>query len=138
MNMPFLGKFPAAKWKLGLGLLLIFRTGLCVGAISTKLIMYKRVTELFKEVPPAIGRIISQRLTKQLQLDQEQQKIVERQVRLTQQRILALRKLYQPEAKSIIRQGFADIRQGLTPQQQTKLDEIYQRVEQRFAPYHAL
>ncbi|MBM9615182.1 hypothetical protein JWJ90_12920 [Desulfobulbus rhabdoformis] len=138
MSLHSSGKSTAYKWKIGLGLLLIFGAGLCVGALSTKLIMHHRVAALFEEGPTAIGRIVSQRLTRQLDLNQEQQRMVEQHVRLTQHRILALRKRYQPEANTIIRQAFAGIRKELTPKQQKKLDQIYQKVEHRFAPFHAL
>jgi len=126
------------KWKIWTGILLIFCAGISIGAVGSRLIFRHQVIAMLNEGPPAIQRLISKRLTRQLDLNPAQQARIEHQVFITQQRILTLRSRYQPEAAAIIKDGVEDIRKELTPQQQQKLDRIYQQLQRRFSPYHAL
>ncbi|MGE4560188.1 MAG: hypothetical protein AB7E77_08305 [Desulfobulbus sp.] len=125
------------KGKIWAGMLLIFLAGICTGAVSTKLFLRHRVIAMLNEGPPAIHRLITQRLTRQLDLNPQQQVLIEQQVRATQQRILALRSQYQPEAAAILGEGVREMRKDLSPEQQKKLEQLYREMRQRLSRYHA-
>jgi len=78
---------------------------------------------------------VTKRLTSKLDLSPTQETAIGKTVFDTQQRILDLRSRYQPEARAIIEESMQQMRKELTPEQQEKLDRIYQRMSSRFAAY---
>lgn len=125
------------KWKIWLGILVIFFAGICIGVVSAKYFVRHRVIAMLNEGPPAIHRLISKRLGRQLDLNHEQQVLIDQKITAIQQRILVLRSRYQPEAAAIIKEGIVEMRKDLSPAQQEKLDQIYQEMHQRLARYQA-
>jgi len=125
------------QWKIWLGVLLIFAAGLCIGSVGTGLVLRHKVLAFLDEGPPATQRLLTKRLTRKLDLTPQQQQVIAGKIAATQQRILALRSRYQPETAMIIRDGVMDIRQDLTPEQQEKLDRLYQDMRGRLSRFRA-
>lgn len=125
------------KWKIWLGVLLIFAAGLCIGGVGTGLVLRHQVMALLDEGPPATQRLLTKRLTRKLDLSPQQQQQVAAKIAATQERILALRGRYQPEAAMIIEDGVRDIRQDLNPEQQKKLDRLYRKMRDRLGRFPA-
>lgn len=125
------------KWKLWAGITAIFLAGNCIGAIGAGLIIRQKVWSVLAEGPPAVSRIITKRLAAKLDLSPAQQTVVGKTVADTQQRLLALRSRYQPEARTIVEEGITQMRKDLTPEQQEKLDRLYQRMRSRFGGYNS-
>ena len=84
------------KWKIWLGVLLIFAAGLCIGSVGTGLVLRHKVLAFLDEGPPATQRLLIKRLTHKLDLSPQQQQVVAAKIATTQERILALRGRYQP------------------------------------------
>ncbi len=125
------------RWKIWLGVLLIFAAGLCIGSVGTGLVLRHKVMAFLDEGPTATQRLLTKRLTRKLDLNPQQQQQVAAKIAATQARILTLRGRYQPEAAMIIRDGVMDIRQDLSPEQQEKLDQLYRDMRVRLGRFRA-
>lgn len=123
------------KWKLWAGIIAIFLAGNCIGAVGAGLALRQVVVSTFAEGPPAVYRLVVRRLTNKLDLSPTQETVIGKTVFDTQQRMLGLRSRYQPEARAIIEESMQQMRKELTPEQQEKLDSIYQKMSSRFAAY---
>lgn len=126
------------KWKLWVGIIAIFLSGNCIGAVGAGLVLRQIVVSTFAEGPPAVYRLVTRRLTNKLDLSPTQETAIGKTVFDTQQRMLELRSRYQPETRAIIEEGMRQMRKELTPEQQEKLDRIYQKISGRFAAYKTL
>lgn len=123
------------NWKLWVGIITIFLAGNCIGAVGAGLALRHIVVSTLAEGPPAVYRLVTKRLTSKLDLSPTQETAIGKTVFDTQKRILDLRSRYQPEARAIIEESLQQMRKELTPEQQEKLDRIYQRMSSRFAAY---
>jgi hypothetical protein len=122
---------PVKDLRLWLGLLALFVTGICVGALGTWIFAEQRVIESFTHEEPPFHRAIMRKLTRALDLDQAQRERVGKIVCSTQGELRALRERIRPERDEIIKRSREAIIVELSPEQQTKLQEIYRRMEER-------
>jgi hypothetical protein len=118
------------RWKLITGLLLVFVLGILAGSAGTGFYLKHRLAPLIKE-PRARKAFIMKRLSKKLNLTADQQIKIEP---IVNQMIEKRREYYRktrPEIKTIMDQGFADIKTQLNEKQRKKLDKLRDNFNKR-------
>lgn len=120
------------KWKLWAGTLLIFLAGVCIGAVGAGLYIRHAIESVLQEGPPAVARLVTKKLSHDLDLTGPQQVAVEKAVRETQSQLYDLRQQHWPEADKIFISGINRIKTDLTLEQQKKLDAIYGGIKERW------
>ncbi|UCG21707.1 MAG: hypothetical protein JSU80_03775 [Deltaproteobacteria bacterium] len=111
------------RWKLISGLLLVFVLGILVGSVGTGFYLKHRLDPIMKK-PRARKAFIMKKLSKELNLTPDQQTKIEPIVnQMIEKRIEYYRKT-RPEIKTIMDQGFAQIKEELDDNQKEKLDEL--------------
>jgi hypothetical protein len=118
------------RWKLISGLLLVFVLGILAGSLGTGFYLKHRLAPLIKE-PRARKTFIMKRLSKELNLTSDQKTKIDP---LVEQMIEKRREYYlknRPEIKTIMDQGFAQIREELNEDQKKKLDVLREKFHRR-------
>ncbi len=118
------------RWKLILGLLLVFVLGILAGSVGTEFYLKHRLAPLIKE-PRARKTFIMKKLSTELNLTLDQKTKIEP---IVEQMIEKRREYYlknRPEIKTIMDQGFAQIREELNEDQQKKLDGLREKFHRR-------
>ncbi|MCF8131323.1 MAG: hypothetical protein K9N10_22670 [Deltaproteobacteria bacterium] len=121
------------KWKLWMGMLLIFIAGGVVGAIGTSLVVRHKIVSVIDEGPPAFERLAVQFFSRRLDLSTEQKSQTARIVHDTQENLATIRLRVRPEAIEIISAGMEDIRVLLDSDQQENFDQLYTMMKRRWA-----
>lgn len=121
------------KWKLWVGIILIFVTGIGVGAAGTGLYVRHSLISFFQEGPPAVTHFVVKRLTRELNLSETQQVAVAKEIAAIQRRLQELRLRNRPEIHQIISTGVDRIKEQLQPEQQEKLDVLITRLKARWS-----
>lgn len=119
------------KLKLATGVILVFLVGALAGALGSG-IYYKQRVRLFEAGgPPMTARvqIVLERFSNKLDLTRAQRIELEKIVRESQEKILALGRELLPEIEKINEQSFALMRDALNSEQNKKLDVLYQRMK---------
>ena len=118
------------RWKLVSGLLLVFVLGILAGAFGTRIYLKDRFAHLRKD-PKARQAFIMGKLSKELELTQDQKIKVEKIV----EQVGAKRREFflknRPEIKKIMDEGFLQIKKELNNNQQKKLDVLREKFEKR-------
>lgn len=118
------------RWKLISGLLLVFVLGILAGSVGTGFYLKHRLVPLIKE-PRARKAFIMKRLSNKLNLTPDQQSKIEP---IVNQMIEKRREYYRktrPEIKTIMDQGFDQIKEQLNENQKKKLDELREKFKKR-------
>jgi len=118
------------RWKLIAGLLLVFVLGILAGSLGTGFYLKHRLAPLIKE-PRARKTFIMKRLSKELNLTPDQKTKIDP---IVEQMIEKRREYYlknRPEIKTIMDQGFAQIREELNEDQKKKLDGLREKFHRR-------
>ena len=118
------------RWKLVLGLLLVFVLGILAGAFGTRIYLKDRFAH-FRKDPKARQAFIMRKLSKELELTPEQKIKVEKIVAQVGEKRREFFLKNRPEIKKIMDEGFAQIRQELNNDQQKKLDVLREEFEKR-------
>ena len=118
------------RWKLISGLLLVFVLGILAGAFGTRIYLKDRFAH-FRKDPKAKQAFIMRKLSKELELTQDQKIKVEKIV----EQVGAKRREFflknRPEIKKIMDEGFLQIKKELNNDQQKKLDVLREKFEKR-------
>lgn len=118
-------------FKLWLGLVALFISGVCVGAFGTWIIAEKHIMESVVHERFPAPQAVTRRLVRELNLDDAQRQHIESIVMHTHEELKALRDRVRPERRRIMEQSLQAMKAGLTPEQQRKLEEIHKRFEDR-------
>lgn len=110
------------KWKLYLGLLVVFLAGVVVGTGGTLLVVVHEVKRLIELGPAAGPEIVMRRLDRVLDLSDEQAAAIEPIVMDGYHEILELRSQSQPQRHAIVMDTVARLKTELTPEQAARLD----------------
>lgn len=121
-----------SRLKLWGGLAVLFCTGVLTGILGTCLYVdFDRMSR--GEGGPAVQHErIMKRLTQELSLTATQRTDIEPIVTRTHVAILEVRFSRQPEIEHILAQGIAELKAKLSSEQQSKLDKMYGRLQQRW------
>lgn len=118
------------KWKIIAGLLMVFVLGALTGALSTDMVL-KRHHPLFSGAPEGRKAFIMKRLSRKLDLSEDQkvriEAIIDRVQSETFQHMREGRRFMHRQ----LEKGFAEIRKELTPEQQRRLDQMKAERERR-------
>lgn len=119
------------RWKIWLGIIVIFLSGAVVGGASTALYARKKIHEMMREGGPFMRARMVEKLTEKLQLAPDQRRKVEEIIDSTRDEIHRSgdEKGGRFEA---MRRGGDRIREVLNPDQQIRFDELRKRMEERW------
>ena len=117
-------------WKLVAGVALLFILGVLIGSLGTRF-YFKHHYPPPPADPKAKAAFIMNKLSKELDLTQDQKIRIEGIVEKMEARLHEHFLQVQPEAKKIIDDGFSQIKNKLNEDQKTKLDVLKERFERR-------
>ena len=118
------------KWKLAIGVTLVFILGGLVGSVGTQL-YFKHWSERFWKDPSARREAFVQRLTKEIGLTEAQLKEFRAIIEEVDKKVVALRRERRAEIKRVLDEGFNRMKEKLNPDQQQKLEALKARHEKR-------
>ena len=117
-----------------LGVFLIFFFGVIVGAALTSGAIWKEMHDLIEGGPDSVVAKLSDRLNKELKLDDAQKQMLAQIVTETRIKLRTARAASQPEIAAALADAEQRTRAILNPGQQKKFDEIVQRVGEKWKP----
>jgi uncharacterized coiled-coil protein SlyX len=121
-----------SRFKLWAGLIILFGAGALTGIVGTYLYCDFDRSHRGDRGPVAQHERIMKRLTQELSLTARQQADIEPVVTRAHLAILELRFAHQAEIEQILAGGMAELKTLLSAEQQSGLDRMYQRLQQRW------
>lgn len=122
---------PVINYKLWAALLIVFFSGLLIGALGVWMTMEHRAFDMLTGHRRGLEQIILRKLDHRLHLTDSQRTSLEKILCRTQQEMMEVRRQHRPEMDRIFQKSFADIRAELTPEQQQKFDVLHQEFKER-------
>lgn len=117
------------KAKILSGLLLVFLSGLCVGAVGGYVYTQHKIESLVKSgPPPAMMPRLMRRLARELALTPAEQAAIEPITRDMMASLSDLRRRYHPELESIMASHFQQMKDHLPPEKSKKLEAVRDRL----------
>jgi hypothetical protein len=118
------------KWRLIIGVVVVFILGVLAGAIGTQL--YQRQwSERFWKDPAERRALFLRKLTRELRLTEEQQKQFKVIIGEVDNKLEALHAERRAQVKKVFDEGFSQMKEKLNPDQQKKLEELRAKREPR-------
>lgn len=121
---------PVKKWSVVLGLLVLFCSGLLIGALGTTVYFKKTGEHLISEGPPGIRKMVMKKLVRELDLTEPQKVQIDGIVTEVQAELRKFRAQHQSEIEAIIDHGIAQMKPLLSSDQLVKLDALSERLKQ--------
>lgn len=118
------------KWKLFVGLILVFILGVVAGSLGDRYLNKQRFERMRKD-PATRKAFFMNRLSKKLNLSEEQRQAFEPILDQIEKRTREHRMAERSRMREIINDGFSQMRVHLTPEQQKDLDDL-QKNARRF------
>jgi Spy/CpxP family protein refolding chaperone len=118
------------QWKVVIGLLLVFILGALAGSLGTGMVL-KRHHPFFGGKPEDRKVFIMKRLTRRLDLSEEQKVRIGAIVERVQSETFRQIREGRQRMRQQLQKGFAEIRKELTPEQQRRFDEMKAERERR-------
>lgn len=118
------------KWSLVLGLLVLFCSGVLIGALGTVIYFDKTGGHLFAEGPPGIRKVVMKKLVHELNLMEPQKVQIEDIVSEVLTELRKFRLQHQAEIEAIIDRGIARMKPLLSDDQQVKLAAFSERMKE--------
>ena len=116
------------KWKLAIGVILVFILGGLVGSVGTQL-YFEHWSESFWKDPRARREAFLHRLTRELGLTETQQKEFRVIIEEVDKKVEEFRRENRAEIRKVLDEGFNQMKEKLNPEQQQKLEELKARHE---------
>ena len=111
------------KWKLYVGLVLVFVLGVVAGSLGNRF-FHKQRFERMRKDPATRKAFFMNRLSKKLNLSEEQRRAFEPILDQIDKRRQEYHMRERSHMKEIINDGFSQMREHLTPEQQKELDDL--------------
>ncbi len=121
-----------SRYKLWAGLMLLFGAGVLSGALATYLVCAVDWSQRGERGPAAQHERIMKRLTEELTLTAAQHADIEPIVTRVHLEILELRFSHQGDIEQIVGRGMTALKDKLSAEQQSKLDEMYAGLQARW------
>ncbi len=121
------------KWKVWLIIATVFASGVVIGSVGTHFYFQHTFRSILHHGPVAVRNVLMKKLTAELNLTNDQEEEVQEIVEETQFQLEQLHVQYHPEMEKIINNGLATMKTILTPEQQKKLDALYEKVKVRWS-----
>jgi Spy/CpxP family protein refolding chaperone len=123
---------PVKKWNLVLGLSVLFLSGVLIGVLGTAIYFKQNVGHFFGEGQPAVTKMVMKKLDRELDLTAAQRSEIEKIVAEVQTDLWKFRTEHRPEIEGILTRGIALMKPLLSPEQQRKLDELSEKMKERW------
>jgi len=118
------------KWRLILGVVLVFVLGVLVGSVGTQ-VFHRHWSERFWKTPDERRAMFLDRLTQELGLTQDQRGKVAVILKEADEKRRALFQQQRGAMRETIDESFARMKQALTPEQQQKLEDLRAKFDRR-------
>jgi hypothetical protein len=122
------------KWRLVGGVILVFALGVLAGSVGTQ-VYHRHWVDRFWKDPAARKSALLEKLTKELQLSEAQQKEFIPIIEEADRKLEALRQSKHSDVKRILDEGFARMKEKLNPGQQQTLEDLRAKHEHRFGEW---
>lgn len=120
------------KYKIAIGLVLIFSLGILIGALGNRIYTRHRIADAMQGPPGArLIPIFIRKISNELSLTPSQRETVDRIAEQLRTELAHFRETYQPELEAIVDARMQEIRAALTPEQQKQMDAIHERIKHR-------
>jgi hypothetical protein len=119
------------KWKLVIGVVLVFALGAAVGSLATGLYMKRTRVSPPRHDPEARKAFIMEKLSRELNLSELQRSRIAAVVDQLQEKRQEHFRRTRSTLKEIMDEGFLLMKKELSPVQQKKFDEMRKRFEKR-------
>lgn len=120
------------KWKVWLIIATVFASGVVIGVVGNQFCWRHTIRGILHRGPEAVRQVVMKKLTAELNLTKDQQEELQDILEETQFQLQQLRVKYHPQMEEIINNGVATMKTRLTPEQQKKLDALYETVKMRW------
>jgi hypothetical protein len=117
------------KFKLCVGVFLIFALGALAGSLGTRLYVRQRIVAFTRGGPPAIRML--KRISRRLDLTQSQREKIDKIMAETQKELIDFRRKYHPEFVRIVDKSVGLMKESLNDDQKEKLDQLQKRLKHR-------
>ena len=121
-----------SRGKILAGLVILFAAGVLCGIAGTSIYHTYEREQRGERGAAAQHDLIMTRLTQELALTSEQRTAIEPIVTRAHVAILELRFAHQVEIEAILTKGMADLKAKLSPEQQTRIETMYARLQRRW------
>jgi hypothetical protein len=111
------------RWRLIIGVIVVFILGVLVGSLGTQVYQRER-SERFWKNPAERRALFLRRLTRELRLNEQQQKEFKVIIGEMDKKLEALHAERHADVKKIFDEGFSQMKEKLNPDQQKKLEEL--------------
>jgi hypothetical protein len=118
-----------SKWKIWVGLLVLFLSGVLIGTVGTRMYVRHKISRMYTKERPVIRDLFFRRLTRQLDLSEEQRQEIERIASHAAEEFHTLRRQHRGEAEAILDEAVSEMRQYLSPEQQEQMERIRKRMK---------
>ena len=119
-------------WRVWSGIAVVFVCGLVVGSVATTAYDDYKQQQKWEQGLAGLKQRVMKHLTHELRLSVEQQQAIEPILSQAEVELLQLRMAQQPHVEETVTRTTTELKAKLRPEQQTKLDELYRRLEQRW------
>lgn len=120
------------RWKIWASIIALFVAGFLVGSAGTALYIKHAVDRIIEGGPPAVRRVVMNKLTRDLKLTEEQRARAKEVVKSTQDRLIEIRLQNEPVVDRILREGAEDLKGCLDEGQGKKLDSMLEKARSRW------
>ncbi len=120
-----------AKWKIWVGLLVLFVSGVLIGSIGTRMYVRHQITGVFSRERPAVRNLFMRRLTRELDLTREQRQEVEQIASRAAEKFHKIHTRHRSEVQTVFDESAEEIKKHLSPAQQERFDEFRTRMKER-------
>jgi hypothetical protein len=120
-----------AKWKIWVGLLVLFVSGLLIGSVGTRMYVRHQISGIFARERPAIRNLFLRRLTRELDLTNDQRQEIEKIANSTAEKFYELHSKHRSEVEALLDQSAVEIKKHLSPAQQEQFDEFRKKMKAR-------
>ena len=118
------------KWRIAVGILLVFAVGTAAGAYGTRMILKKRISRvLHTNGPPGI-RVI-QDMVQRLNLSDSQRKSIDAILNTNNKKWETIRQEYEPQVKALFKTVIEETEKVLTAQQREEIERMSANVQRR-------
>jgi hypothetical protein len=120
-------------WRVWSGIAVVFVCGVLVGNVATSAYDDYKQQRKWEQGLAGLKQRVMKHLSHELRLSVEQQQAIEPILSDAEIELLQLRMAQQPRVEETVTKTTTALKAKLRPEQQTKLDELYRRLEQRWA-----
>jgi hypothetical protein len=133
MNTPMRSTLTASNpWRVWSGVGVVFLCGLLLGTVATTVYDNYKGQQKWEQGLAGLKKRVMKHLTEELSLTAEQQRAINPIISQAEGELLRLRMAQQPQVDTTVAKTIEAVKSKLTPGQQSKMDELYRRLQRRW------